>query len=102
MSFACDTAVAPVFEWDDLKADANLRKHDVSFEEAIGVFLDPLELTVPDADHSDDEDRWRSTGLGFSLRLLVVSYTQRGDTIRIVSARHATRQERKRYEESQR
>ena len=90
------------FEWDDEKAQANLHKHGVAFEEVIDVFGDPLELTVPDPDHSEQEDRWRSIGLASGLRLLVVSYTERGDTIRIISARPATRQERRQYEEGQR
>ena len=91
------------FEWDDEKADANILKHGVSFEEAIGVFMDPFELTISDPDHSESETRWRSIGLGATSGLLVVvSYTERGDTIRIISARQPTPQERTEYEEGQR
>lgn len=94
--------MAPQFEWDEEKADANLRKHGVAFEEAIAVFRDPLELTVPDPDHSDQEERWRSIGLASDLGLLVVSYTERGNMIRIISARQPTAKERREYEEGQR
>ena len=87
------------FEWDADKALANERKHGVSFEEASSVFADPLASTIFDPDHSDDEDRYLSLGQSSQGRLLVVSFTDRGDSIRIISARVASRRERKQYEE---
>ncbi|MCO5170047.1 MAG: BrnT family toxin [Planctomycetes bacterium] len=89
------------FEWDPRKAMANERKHGVTFLEASTVFADPLASTIPDPRHSDDEDRFVTLGASRSARLLVVSYTERGDTIRIVGARVATRRERKAYEEAE-
>lgn len=86
------------FEWDPEKADANLRKHEVDFAEAATVFFDPLSLTVPDPLHSTDENRFVITGLSASRRHLVVVHVDRGDRIRIISARLATPAERKRYE----
>lgn len=86
------------FEWDDAKARENLRKHRVGFEEAIEIFLDPLSITVPDPDHSVHESRYIILGLTGQGRALVVVYTEPGDTIRIVSCRRASSQERKRYE----
>ena len=65
-------------EWDDAKAEANLRKHGVSFTEAMTVFGDPLSLTGYDPDHSDDEDRYITVGLSADGRLLIVSHTDRG------------------------
>ena len=87
------------FEWDPRKAEINLRKHGVSFLEAGTVFGDDLAITVPDPDHSDDEDRFITIGLSNRPRLLIVSHTDRGDRIRIISARELTRAERKAYEE---
>lgn len=87
------------FEWDDAKAETNLRKHGVSFPEASTVFADPLALTGYDPRHSDDEDRYLTMGLSADGRLLVVSHTDRGDAVRIISAREATRAERKDYED---
>jgi uncharacterized DUF497 family protein len=84
---------------DPAKAKANIRKHRVSFEEAATVFLDPLAVTYPDPDHSDDEDREITIGHSARRRLLFVSHAQRGDQIRIISAREATRKERKQHEE---
>ena len=92
----------PRFEWDEDKALANLRKHGVSFGEAKQVFDDPLELTERDALHSIDEDRWISIGATLNGRLVVVSYTERSDTIRIISARQPTRAEQQSYEEGNR
>jgi len=86
------------FEWNPEKEEANLRKHGVTFAEAATVFLDPLSLTVPDPLHSDSEDRFVVTGLSQSQRHLVVVHADRGDRIRIISARLATAAERKRYE----
>ena len=87
------------FEWDPRKAEINLRKHGVSFTEAGAVFGDDLAMTVPDPDHSDDEDRYITIGWSNRRRLLMVSHTDRGDRIRIISARELTRAERKEYEE---
>lgn len=86
------------YEWDDLKARANLRKHGVSVEEAATVFLDEAAVTVYDPDHSSDEDRFLTMGLSLNARLLIVAHTDRGDTIRIISARPATRRESQGYE----
>lgn len=86
------------FEWNLKKATANLRKHDVSFEEASTVFEDDLSLTGEDPDHSVGENRLVTFGLSNKGRLLVVSHTDRQDRIRIISARPATRSERKLYE----
>ena len=88
-----------LFEWDDQKAGANLTKHGVSFDEGETVFADPLAGIGQDPDHSDEEDREIITGYSDQHRLLLVSFTQRGESIRIVSAREATRSERKLYEE---
>ena len=87
------------FEWDPKKSRANLRKHGVSFEEASTVFFDDLSLTGDDPDHSLDEDRFVTFGLSSMGRLLVVAYTERGEHIRIISARLVTGSERKLYEE---
>ena len=86
------------FEWDPDKAASNAAKHAVSFEEAATVFGDPLSLTVYDPDHSQDEDRYITMGSSVDNRLLLVSHTDREDRIRIISARLATRRERKAYE----
>jgi uncharacterized DUF497 family protein len=88
-----------LFDWDPDKAELNFRKHRVSFEEAASVFDDPLETTVFDPDHSEDEERYISVGMSVWGRLLVVSYTERDDKIRIISARVANKRERKKYEE---
>lgn len=87
------------FEWNALKAAANLRKHGVSFEEASSVFFDPLSATGDDPDHSLDERRFVTFGISSSARLLVVSHAESHDAIRIITARQATRAERKLYEE---
>ena len=87
------------FEWDDTKADANERKHGVSFADALTVFADPLSLTGYDPRHSDDEDRFLTMGTSAAGQLLVVSHTDRGDKVRIISAREASRRERKDYED---
>jgi uncharacterized DUF497 family protein len=87
------------FEWDETKAEANLQKHGVSFTEAMTVFGDPLSLTAYDPDHSTTEDRYIIMGMSSENRLLVVSHTDRGDKIRVISARAATRRERKDYED---
>lgn len=88
------------FEWDIRKAQANLAKHGVSFEEAASVFGDPLALTFDDPDHSAGESRFLSFGLSHHERLLVVVHAERGrNIIRIISARRATRHERGIYEQ---
>jgi uncharacterized DUF497 family protein len=87
------------FSWDLEKAAGNRKKHDVSFEEATTVFGDPLSLTIPDPDHSDEETRFLIVGESIRQRLLVVSHTDEDDNIRIISARIATRREMKTYEQ---
>lgn len=87
------------FEADAEKAELNLQKHGVSFEEAASVFGDPLAYTFTDPDHSKDEDRWLMFGKSMAERLLAVIYTYRAEACRIISARLATRRERKIYEE---
>ena len=86
------------FEWSPAKAAENIRKHKVSFEAATRVFEDELSATFPDPDHSKNEARLITFGLSVEGKLLVVSHTERGGTIRIISARIATNQEKKRYE----
>lgn len=86
------------FEWDPEKAAANAKKHGVEFSEAMTVFGDPLELTIADPDHSEDEQRFLSIGSSAAGRLLVVAYTERAGRTRIISAREASAQERKHYE----
>jgi uncharacterized DUF497 family protein len=88
------------FEWDPRKAKLNLRKHRVSFEEATTAFRDPLSATGDDPDHSLSENRLVTFGVSSKGRLLTVSHTERGESIRIISARPATKPERKIYEES--
>lgn len=87
------------FEWDDTKAVRNLSKHRVSFDEAKTVFDDPLYVDFYDPDHSDDEERYLIVGESNRARLLIVSYTERRGSIRIISAREVTRSEREAYEE---
>ncbi len=87
------------FEWDPNKAATNFKKHQVSFQEAATIFGDFLSVTFDDPDHSIDEERYITIGLSHQHRLLVVSHTDRNDTIRLVSARKATSPERKFYEE---
>lgn len=87
------------FDWDPFKAKSNLWKHRVSFEEASTALLDPLSKTALDCDHSNEEQRFITFGMSARRRLLVVSYTERGKVIRLISARLATRRERQIYEE---
>jgi len=89
------------FVWDRAKAAANLRKHGVGFEEAADAFDDPLSITIPDPDHSQGEERFLLVGQSRAGRLLVVAHTERGDEIRLINARAATRRERQIYEEEQ-
>jgi len=87
------------FEWDARKEALNRRKHGVLFDEAATAFGDPRSLTVPDPDHSRDEIRLVLLGVSYRGRLLVVVHTERGDSLRIISARKATKRERRQYEE---
>jgi len=88
-----------IYEWDPEKAKANFRKHAVSFEEAATIFLDPVAVTYPDPDHSEEERREITIGQSGRQRVVFVSHIQRGDRLRIISARKATRRERKQHEE---
>ena len=89
-----------IYEWDPQKAARNLRKHGVSFDETITVFLDPLALTFDDPDHSVDERRFITIGLSTKQRLLFVAHADRGgERIRIISARRATRGEKHAYKD---
>ena len=89
-----------IVEWDDEKATANKRKHGVTFEQAVAVLEDPLSVTFRDPDHSLDEARFLTFGHDSAGRILMVAHTDRGDAVRLISARRATRAERKVYEES--
>ena len=91
--------MALLFEWDRKKARSNLAKHRVSFDEASTAFRDALSITISDPLHSEDEDRFVLIGYSNRSRLLVVVHTDRGDRIRIISARPATKRERIRHEE---
>jgi hypothetical protein len=90
--------VAYIFEWHATKASANLRKHGVTFDEASTVFADPLALLMPDPDHSEGEERYVLLGMSTRSRLLVVGFSERPPRTRLISARRATRSERRRYE----
>ena len=87
------------FEWAARKAESNRRKHGVTFHEAASAFGDPASITIPDPDHSADEVRSILLGRTYFERLVVVVHVDRGDSIRIISARPATRAERQTYEE---
>lgn len=87
------------FEWDPRKAAANLGKHGVAFEEAVTAFADPHSITIPDPDHSMGEDHFVLIGRSAVQRLLVVVHLERGERIRLISARLAARRERRTYEE---
>jgi uncharacterized protein len=87
------------FEWDERKDVANQKKHGVSFFEASEVFADDLSSCVPDPDHSDEEERFLLFGVTLKGNFLVVSFTERVETIRIISARPMTRLERNAYEQ---
>jgi len=88
-----------VFEWDTRKDKLNARKHGVTFDEATSVFGDPQAMLLADPDHSLDEMRYLLLGLSTRHRLLVVAFVERPPRIRLISARRATRQERRQYEE---
>lgn len=87
------------FDWDPEKAESNLRKHGVSFEEASTVFGDPLALLMTDPDHSAKEERYILLGMSLRQRLMVMTFAERPPMTRIISARMATRTERRKYEE---
>jgi uncharacterized protein len=86
------------FQWDPSKASSNVKKHGISFEEAVTVFGDPLAITISDPDHSIGEFRFLTTGHSRFQRLLIVSHTERESEMRLISVRLATRQERRIYE----
>jgi uncharacterized protein len=92
---------APTFEWDLVKAAANVKRHGVSFEEALTAFQDPLAKVHNDPDHSESERREILIGHSARRRLLLVAFTDRQGKIRLISARKVTRRERQEYEESQ-
>jgi len=92
--------MSPNFEWDTEKAEKNIRKHDVSFDEAASVFDDPLFITLLDEEHSSDEERYITIGLSNMNRLLLVAHTERNDRVRVISARKATKNEEKFYQEA--
>lgn len=94
-----DYSTAVQFEWDENKAESNAKKHGVTFHEAATVFGDPLAWTYPDPDHSEGEQRWITLGHSEQQRLLVVAHVDMGESVRIISARAATRRERQFYEE---
>ena len=93
--------MALTFEWDPLKARTNLQKHGVSFSEAVSAFTDQLSVTIPDPDHSEGEERFLLLGLSDEGRLLIVVHADRGEKIRIISAREANRRERRQYAQEQ-
>ena len=88
------------FEWDRRKDSANRRKHSVGFAEASTVFDDPLSITISDPDHGVDEERSVIIGMSSKQNLLIVVHTVREERIRLVSARSATKHERRNYEEN--
>ena len=87
------------FEWNEEKAEINLKKHKISFQEAKSVFGDPFSITIDDPDHSKEEQRFIDIGTSASGKLLVIVYTERRNKIRIISCRKATPTERRKYEE---
>ncbi len=89
------------FEWDNTKAAKNLRKHQVSFDEAASVFDAPMFITVVDEEHSDDEERYITIGISKRRRLLVIAHTDREGQIRVINARKATRKEADFYAEAE-
>jgi len=89
--------VSLAFEWDERRDKANRRKHRISFEEAATAFADSRSITITDPDHSDEEERYVLLGLSYRGNMLVVVHTERGDSVRIISARKATKRERGQY-----
>ena len=98
MNGGCYTALVDL-EWDEAKAAANFEKHGVSFADAAAVFGDPFYVDFYDPDHSFDERRYLIIGASKEGRILMVSYTERNDVVRLISAREVTSTERKAYEE---
>jgi uncharacterized DUF497 family protein len=92
--------MAITFEWDQAKAKVNLAKHGVSFEQATSAFYDPLSLTIPDPMHSVGEFRFILIGVSDAGRTLVVAHSDRGQAIRIISARPTSRKEKNFYEKN--
>lgn len=90
-----------LFEWDPKKALLNLKRHGVSFDEASTAFRDPLSQTIEDPLHSENEERFVLIGRSIQGRLLIIIHTDRGERIRIISARLATKNERLKYEENE-
>jgi uncharacterized DUF497 family protein len=90
------------FEWDPRKARENVRNHGVSFEEALTIFADWDQITIPDNEHSSDEQRWVTLAMSNRGNLLVVPHTERGENIRIISAWPANARQRKQYENKKR
>lgn len=90
-----------IFDWDPDKSKANLRKHGVPFEEATTVFGDPLALLMTDPDHSIEEERYVLLGTSTRQRMLVVAFAEKSPLTRLISARRATRSERRKYEEEE-
>lgn len=91
------------FDWDPVKAQGNRRKHGITFEQAMTVFRDPLAMSIPDDDHRATEERWVTLGCARNGALLVLSHTYReagpdAASVRIISARRATKRERREYE----
>ncbi len=89
-----------LFEWDPNKTRLNVKRHGISFDEASTAFRDPLSHTIGDPLHSENESRFVLIGRSVKGRILVIVHTERGDRIRIISARLATYKERSRYEEN--
>ena len=92
------------FEWDIRKAKSNFRKHKINFERAVEIFRDPNLISIPDEEHSEDEERWLTMGLDENGILLIISHTFKNvssfiSSIRIISARKATKFEAEQYEE---
>jgi len=87
------------FEWDETKARENLKNHKISFDEATTVFSDLFSVTIPDPDHSENEQRFIDIGTSAKGRILVVVYIERKGNVRIISCRKATRREQRIYEE---
>jgi uncharacterized DUF497 family protein len=92
--------MAAQFEWDPKKAKANLSKHDISFEEASTIFDDPMFITFLDNEHSIDEERYITIELSSKARLLMIAHAERNNRMRIISARKATKNEEKYYQEA--
>jgi len=87
------------FEWDEEKAEENIKKHGIGFWEAVTVFRDPLAITIHDPDHSRDEDRFLTVGMTSRNRIVVTAFTERGPCIRVISCREVSKSEKRKYEE---